>query len=365
MTTTEYVETLVIGGGQAGLAAGYHLAKRRRNFLILEGDDRVGGSWWQRWDSMRLFTPSGRDGLPGMPFPAKHCFPSGAAMGAYLQDYAAHFGLPVRTGVRVDGLFREGRRYLVTAGDRRFEADNVIVASGAHRRPYIPAFATDLAPEIVQLHSLDYRNPGQLRDGDVLVVGAGNSGADISLELVAGRRTCLSGPTPSQIPFRIESRKARVIFPVIWFVWGHVLTLGTPVGRRALPKIAAGQEPLIRVKAKDLTLAGVERTARIAGVVDGLPQTEEGQLLDVANVIWCTGFRSDFSWITLPGIDPTKQLEHVRGAVVDHPGLYVLGQHFQYMFNSHTVGGVGRDAGHVVGQLARRTVQDRDLASVH
>jgi putative flavoprotein involved in K+ transport len=359
-------DAVVIGAGQAGLSAGYHLAQRGVKFVILDAAEKVGGSWRNRWDSMRLFTPSGHDGLPGTKFPARngYQFPSRDEMVSYLEQYAERHRLPVEAGVLVDGLFREGDSLVVTSGSRRYVADNVIVCVGAHRRPKVPAFAPQLDPRILQMHSRDYRNPSQLRDGDVLVVGPGNSGADIALDLrAAGFPTYLSGEHPGQLPFRIE--KGRALFPAIWFAWTHVLNRKRFVGRRALPKIEAGHEPLIRVKSVDLDNAGVQRTPRTTGVVDGQPQLSDGRVLDVANVIWCTGFRHDHDWIALDGLDPDNPLPNDRGVVRDQPGVYVLGQPFQFAFNSHTVGGVGRDAAYVVKHLARRAkVSRRDEVRV-
>ena len=143
----ERVETVIIGGGQAGLAAGYHLARRGRPFVILEGSERIGDAWRRRWSSLRLFSPARYDGLPGWRFPAPGwSFPTKDEMGDYLEAYAERFELPVHTGVRVDGLTRDGDRYLVAAGDRRFAADHVVVASGAHRIPRVPGFAPELDP---------------------------------------------------------------------------------------------------------------------------------------------------------------------------------------------------------------------------
>ena len=180
-------ETVVIGGGQAGLATGYFLSKLGRQFVILDANQRVGDSWRGRWDSMRLFTPARRDGLPGMRFPArKHSFPSRDDMADYLEAYAASFELPIDSGMRVDALARANSgAFLVAAGDRRYEADNVVIATGPFQKPYVPDFAGELDPRITQLHSSAYRNPRELPDGDVLVVGTGNSGADIALELAA------------------------------------------------------------------------------------------------------------------------------------------------------------------------------------
>jgi putative flavoprotein involved in K+ transport len=351
----EHVETVVIGGGQAGLSLGYHLAKLGRPFVILDAGERVGDVWRNRWDSLHLFTPARRDGLPGMPFPArKHSFPSRDEMADYLEAYAARFELPVQTGVRVDALGRIGERFLVAAGERRIEADQVVIATGPFQAPRMPEFARELDPRIVQLHSAHYRNPSQLQDGDVLVVGPGNSGADIALELAADRRVWLSGEHPGHLPFTIGGNSGRLLFPLIWLVWTHVLNRGTPVGRRALPKIAAGKEPLIRVKPKHLEAAGVQRVPRTAGIANGLPLLDDGRVLDVANVVWATGYRRSYEWVDLPGFDGDADPASDRGELDSEPGLFILGREFLHAFNSHTVGGVGRDAAHIAQRIAAR-----------
>jgi putative flavoprotein involved in K+ transport len=351
-------DTIVIGGGQAGLATGYFLSRLGRRFVILDAGVRIGDSWRQLWDSMRLFTPARRDGLPGMPFPApKHSFPTRDEIADYLQDYAERFELPVRTGVRVDALGRSGTgRFLLAAGDQRFGADEVVIATGPFQKPGLPEFADQLDPRIVQMHSSEYRNPGGLPEGDVLVVGPGNSGADIALELAADRGVRLSGELPSEIPFDIEGRSGRVMFPLLWQVWTRVLNFGNPVGRRALPKIKAGKEPLIRVKRKRLEGAGVEIVPRTVGVRDGLPVLADGMTVDVTTVVWCTGYRTAHDWIDLPVLDDDEDLasDH-RGVVAEEPGLYRVGREFLYAFNSHTIGGVGRDAERIVKLIAARS----------
>ena len=352
---TETFETIVIGGGQAGLSAGYFLSKLGCPFVILDAGEEIGDSWRQRWDSMRLFTPARRDGLPDMPFPApKHSFPTREEMAQYLEGYAARFELPVRTGVRVDALGRAGTgRFLIAAGERRFEADQVIIATGPFQQPYVPAFAHELDPRIARVHSSEYRNPAQLPDGDVLVVGAGNSGADIALELAADRRVRLSGDLPAEIPFEIEGFSGRLAFPVLWQVWTRVLNFGNPIGRKALPKIMVGREPLIRLKRKHLEAAGVELVPRTAGVRDGLPLLEDGTTTDVAAVVWCTGYRNSHDWIDLPVLDEDGELvsDHY-GVVAAEPGLYRIGRQFLYAFSSHTIGGVGRDAERIARMIS-------------
>ena len=358
-------ETVVIGAGQAGLSAGYHLAQRGEPFVILDAADRVGGSWLERWDSLSLFTPIGHDGLPGVKFGKDYRFPSRDEMVAYLERYAEQFGLPIRLGTHVDGLFREGDGFRVTAGAESFLTRNVILATGYHRVPKTPAFASELAAGIVQLHSADYRNPGQLQPGTVLIVGAGNSGAEIGIDVAKDHKVLLSGRNVGYLPIDIRTWQGKLFFPVIWWVWEHILTEDKKPGRKVQAEaLAAHSEFLIRQKEQDIVAAGIERVARIEAVVDGRPQTEDGGQLDVANVIWCTGFTPGFSWIDLPGLDSSGRLETERGAVTGQPGLYVLGQQFEYMFNSHTVGGVGKDAAYVVRHLAQRTTRTESPSEV-
>lgn len=352
----QHVETLVIGGGQAGLAVGYHLAQRGRSFQIVDANGRIGDAWRNRWDSLRLFTPNRFNNLPGMRFPGPRWgFPTKDEFADYLESYAERFELPVSTGVRVEHLTKNGEGFTATARDRRIEADNVVVAMSSWQRPRTPDFASDLDSRIVQLHAADYRNPRQLQDGDVLVVGTGNSGADVALELAATHRVFLSGPENAQLPFRPESRIAHVLMPLVGRVIFHrVLTTGTPIGRRARPRILAKPDPLIRVKNKDLAAAGVERVPRTTGVHAGLPQLEDGRRLDVANVIWCSGFHPSFSWIDLPVFGP-REPTHDRGVVASQPGLYFVGLKFLYSKSSEQIHGVGRDAARIAGHIARRS----------
>jgi putative flavoprotein involved in K+ transport len=362
----EYVETVVIGAGQAGLATGYHLARRGRDFVIVDAVERVGDNWRSHWDSLRLYSPARAASLPGMRFPAPPMsYPTKDEMADFLETYAARFQLPVRTGVRVTRVSRGDEKYVVTTEASSFVCDNVVVASGTFgRTPYIPDFAGDLDPGILQLHSSAYKNPGQLRPGRVLVVGASHSGGDVAFEVATtGHPTVLSGHIRGEIPFDIEGKPAHVVFPIIFFVAQHLLTIRTPLGRKMRPEVRAHGGPLIRVKRADLVRAGVEMVpARTAGVSDGLPVLDDGRIVDAANVVWCTGFRQDFSWIDPPVTGDDGWPLEVRGVVPSAPGLYFVGLAFQYAFASMLVGGVGRDAEHVVDHLTARTA-DRRLAA--
>ena len=355
--SSQQVDTVVIGGGQSGLSVAYLLERRGIPCIVLESNARVGDSWRHRWDSLRLFTPARYDGLVGMPFPApRHSFPTKDEMADYLAQYAARFELPVRTGVRVDRVTKEGSKFLVSAGEERFVADNVVVAMASYQTPKVPAFASELAPGILQLHSSQYRNPSQLRAGGVLVVGASNSGAEIAFELARhGHDTWLSGRDTGHVPFSIDGAIARVIVPFLFRVVFHrIISVVTPIGRRARPDIVAHGGPLIRQRPKELLAAGVRRVGRTTGVRDGQPVLADGTVLPVANVIWCTGFHPGMSFLDIPVLDAAGEPVHERGLVEAHPGLYFVGLHFLYALSSTMIHGVARDAERIVRAIAER-----------
>jgi len=362
--TMERYETVIIGGGQAGLSAGYFLKKQGRSFVILDASERVGDSWRERWDSLKLYSPAFRDGLPGMKFPAKgNAYPTKDEFADYLEAYAIRFELPVRSGVTVDELTKEDGRYVVRAGDDRLEADNVVVATGVFKRPYAPDFAGELDPGIRQLHSNDYRNLSQLQEGSVLVVGASHSGSDVAWEAASKHDVVLAGKDNGQIPASIESRRGRFFFRLLFFAGTHILTADTPMGRKMGPHLRHGGAPLLRYRNKDLQRAGVERVLdRVVGVEGGLPVLDGGRVLEVRNVVWCTGFRPDFSWIKLPyDVGEDGFPVQYRGAVASSPGLYFAGLPFLHSFASMLVGGAGRDAERVVRHIV--SVRARELAA--
>lgn len=352
------VDVIVIGGGQAGLSVGHHLGRLGVSFVILEAHPRVGDAWRTRWDSLRLFTPSRFNGLDGMRFPAHaHTFPTKDEMADYLESYAANFQLPVHCGIRVERLTREGDRYVVLAGGRRLESAHVVVAMSSYQRPRVPAFAGELDPHIFQMHSLDYRRPEQLPAGDVLVVGAANSGAEIALDLArAGRRVWVSGRNPGEIPFPIDNPLAlRFVVPILFRVVFHrILTVDTPMGRRTRPNFLSKGLPLIRTKFADLRAAGVTLVPRTEGVSDGRPRLANGSVLNVASVVWCTGFDIGPQWIDLPVFDTHHEPIQSRGVVPNEPGLYFVGPHFLYSASSTMIHGIGRDARRVAETIGQR-----------
>lgn len=341
------IGTVVVGAGQAGLATAYHLGRRGQDFVVLEASDRVGTSWRQRWDSLRLFTPAGFDRLPGRAFPGPpDSYPGKEAVADYLEAYAEHFELPVQLGTPVTAVRRGDGHFAVTAGDRTWRARNVVLAPGAHGSPHVPAPARDLDPGIVQLHSRDYRRPGDLPDGPVLVVGAGNSGAEIALDVArdpAARR-----------PVHLAGRDVGVTPPLGRHTFSLLQRLGRPGAYLAQRALRGGADPLGRVRPRDFAAAGVERLPRVTGVRGGLPLLEDGRTVEPATVVWCTGLRPDYRWLHLDVLEDDGRLRHRGGVVAGQPGLYAVGLPYQRSITSHLLGGVGADARFVVDHIVAR-----------
>jgi putative flavoprotein involved in K+ transport len=350
----ESIPTVIIGGGQAGLAMGYHLQRAGEQFVILDANARIGDTWRNRWDSLRLFTPPRYSSLPGWPMRLS-TFATHSQMADYLEEYAQHFDLPVRSSVRVDRLSRTDNGFRLETSAGEVLANRVVIATGGYQTPVVPDFVAELTPDIRQLHSAAYRNPGQL-EGTVLVVGAGNSGAEIALEAVrSGHPTWLAGRHPGEVPIRIEARKARVLAPIVMFAFRRILTLDTPMGRKFRARRIDHGKPLVRTKMSDLDNAGVRRVARIAGVRDGLPVTVDGEVLEPQTVVWCTGFRPNYSWIDLPVTDQRGQPITERGVSLES-GLYFLGLEFQYALASATIQGLDQDARYLVRAMAKQPI---------
>lgn len=359
MNTIETVDTVVVGAGQAGLVTAHELTRRGRDCVVLDREARVGDNWRHQYDSLRLYTPGRYTSLPGLAFPGDpDACPGKDGVADYLSAYAEQLRLPVRTGIAVERVGRAadgGDGFDVSTSSGTIRCRNVVVATGTFgRAPSVPDVAAGLDPGILQLHSSRYRRPGQLHDGPVLVVGASHSGCDIAYELGATRETHLAGRDCGQLPLRWRGTAAPRALPLVVFVWRHVLTRRTPVGRRLMPEVRQHGGPMLRVTREDLAERGVVRhVGRVVAVTDGRPTLDDGTVLDVATVIWATGYRPRFDWLDLPVIDEDGWPREYRGVASDVPGLYFCGLAFQYAFSSMVFPGVGRDAKFVVDHLVR------------
>jgi putative flavoprotein involved in K+ transport len=355
----ERFDVIVIGGGQAGLSVGYHLKQRGVRFAILDGNARVGDAWRKRWDSLKLFSPAWLDNLDGMPFPLpRNAFPTKDQMADYLESYAEHFELPVRSNTQVERLSRKDGLFTIKTSHGELVAKQVVIAMASFQNKKVPAFASELKREITQLHSSEYKNTSQLQSGSVLVVGCGNSGAEIAHEVSRSHKVLMTAKKNDEVPFDGASFLGRWVFLglLMRVVFHRVLTIRTKLGRNARPMMMTKATPLIRTRAADLARDGVERAGtRITGVKDGLPVTDDGRALEVSNIVWCTGFESAQSWIALPIFDADGWPRHEAGVVTEAPGLYFVGLPFLYSMSSAMVHGVGRDAARISDAIAAQT----------
>jgi len=350
-----HIPTVVIGGGQAGLAMGYHLRRLGEQFVILDAAARIGDAWRQRWDSLRLFSLPRYASLPGLPI-GTTTYPSRDQMADYLETYAEHFQLPIRHRTPVLRLTREGASFVVETEDGIITADRVVVATGGHMKQRRPCFAADLDPTIRQLDSAEYRRPDQLI-GDVLVIGAGTAGSDIAIDVArGGHPTVLAGPHLGDIPLGLDSPVVRALMPITMFAFLHVFTLGNPLGHLLHRRVLRRGTPLIRYRRRDIAAAGVRRVGWITDVVDGLPRVDDGTVLRPQSVVWCTGFRADHRWIDLPIFSADGLLMHRRGVVPSAPGLYFLGLSFQHTVSSAALHGLDLDARHLLRAMRRTEV---------
>ena len=353
----EDVQTIVVGGGQAGLATSYHLKRLRLDHVILDENERVGAAWRNRWKSLRLFTPGRYDGLPGMPYPGpSESYPDKDEIADYLETYAARFELPVKKGAKVSRISTAGDRYLVATENSLFRAENVVVATGAFHHPRTPAFAESLDPNIVQIHSSDYRDPSQVAAGPVLVVGSGQSGAEIALDMAREHEVWLSGIDRGEEPGRPGSITDRLVTPIMVFAATKVINVANPIGRKVRDHFLYPPRGIPRAGGtrKRVLDAGIKWVGRTAGARDGRPELEDGRVLDVATVIWCTGFVPDYRWIELPIFDSYGFPVHARGVVETHPGLYFMGLLFQRTLSSALLMGMGKDAEYVATHIRDR-----------
>jgi putative flavoprotein involved in K+ transport len=345
MEAMDHAEVLVVGGGQAGLALGYHLAQRGKDFTILDATSEPAAAWRERWDSLKLFTSARYNGLPGMDFPGDpDRYPTRDEVADYLTEYARRFDLPVELNSRVKAARRQGDRYVVELEDRTYAAQQVVIATGPFQTPLVPQLAQDLGDGVVQMHSTAYRSPESVPAGRVLVVGGGNTGFQIAQELSASREVHLSiGSRQMSLPQRILGRD------LFWFLEKTGLirkTVDSRMGRRM-----SERETLIGSTPRGIRRQhGVELHGRALSAQGSTVRFDDGTQVDVAGVVWATGFRVDHSWIDVPVFDAGGRLIHQRG-VTQAPGLYFLGMYWQHTRGSALLGWVKDDAEYLAERI--------------
>ena len=327
---------------------GYVLAQGGLRFRILDAGAEIGHVWRSRWDSLALFAPAQYDNLPGMAFDApRDTYPGKDDVADYLNAYAAKFELPIELGTTVTLLSRDNGVYVVKASQEAFDAKQVVVATGPFHVPFVPSMGAALDPEVAQIHSSHYRRPELVPPGDVLVVGAGNSGCQIARELSASRHVDLS------VGKRIPTVPQRLLGRDLWW-WGSALGLTSRITVRSrLGRRLSGRDQVIGDGPKRLAKRYGVRIRPRATTSSGRTVTfDDGSTSEYAAIVWATGFKVDHSWIDISDAkDEQGRIKQHRG-VTPSPGLYTLGLSWQHTRASALLGWVGDDAAFLGERIA-------------
>jgi putative flavoprotein involved in K+ transport len=327
--------------------AGYYLQERKIPFVILDKESEAGAVWRSRYESLVLFTPRFFSCLPGLPLEGeREGLPTKDELADYLQRYAAHYELPVQYQTEVLSVSKIEGVYRVATNRGNYAANNVIVATGPFQKPSVPPMADHLNIDIVQIHSAQYRNSSDLQDGPALVIGAGNSGAQIAVELSASREVYLSSS------HRIQYMPLELLGRSIFWWFGKMGILKANVNSRAGSMIRKRPDPIFGFALKDAVRQGkVKLKPRTDNMMGDTVEFEDHSSIQPANIVWATGFRPDYSWIRIPGVlDGRGKPVHERG-ISPVSGLYYLGLPWQYRRASALIGGVGEDAAFIVDHL--------------
>lgn len=341
-------DLVIIGGGQAGLAAAYYARRYGLSYIVLEASQMIGQSWQNRYDSLTLFTPRAYSALPGLLLPGDaHGYPTKNEVATYLQQYATCFDLAVARGETVASVTKEGTRYRIVTNKGRYESSAVVVATGPFQTPRLPDYHSEVS--IQQLHSNDYRNPAQVTGEKVLVVGGGNSGAQIAEELARERKVTLAvAGTMRFMPATVTGKSLFWWLDTLGLLNARTDSLGAKLlRRRGDPIIGTGLKRLIRQGI-------IETKPAVTGGNDNRMTFADGSSNSFDAVIWCTGYVQDYAWLHIPSAFDTTGRPIHAGGVAEVSGLYFLGLSWMRCRNSALLGGVGRDAEFVVKSVAHR-----------
>lgn len=404
-----FVETIVIGGGQAGLAISYYLKQERRHHLVLERAPAVADAWRnQRWDSFTLVTPNFQVRMPGAEYDGKdpYEFMSLAEVVKYFDDYVERFNLPVRCGVEVLSVQNIGGRFLVRTSEGDYESDNVVIATGLYQSPKIPNLSERIPSDILQIHSMQYKNSSSLPDGAVLVVGTGQSGAQIAEELYqSGKKVYLSIGSAGRVPRRYRGKDINDWFTRMGMFDTKVEQLKSPRDKFAPHPQISGKNGGESLNLHQFARDGVVLLGHVRDVRDGrlviapdlrktlakvdqfetnalkmvddyiartglnaptetIPQLRDGYAQEViteldlkpsgiSTILWATGYTFDFSLVKLPVADADGYPIQKRG-VAEYEGLYFLGMPWIHSRRSGILFGVGDDAAHLAAHIVAR-----------
>ncbi|WP_397298881.1 flavin-containing monooxygenase [Nonlabens ulvanivorans] len=335
------LDYVVIGGAQAGLSMAYHLQKQNKKFIVIDGEKEVGASWLNRWDSLKLFTPTEYNHLPGLKFRApKNHYPTKFEVANYFKSYVKKYDIPIQLNTLVTSVRKDRKTFIIEYKDGFIESKNVIVATGPFHIPYTPPCHTKASQEILQIHSNYYKNADQLQEGDALVVGGGDSGYQILNEISkdSTRTVYFSGDTT------VKSLPQQFLGKTLW--WWFTITGFLNYNKYSWigKKINSSTQPVIGTDVKGiLSRENVIPVGRTKDTSDQKIIFENKKVSTIKNIIWATGYRPNFSWIEGLELDPNNYPKNYRG-ISNIKGLYFMGLPWMYTRGSATLGGVSKDA---------------------
>ncbi len=339
---------VIIGAAQAGLSMAYHLKKNDKDFLIIDKENEIGASWLNRWNSLKLFTPTEFNHLEGMPFPApKGHYPDKYEVANYFKAYAAKFDFPVQLNTLAESIEKIDNGFVVKTSKGDVKCKEVIIATGPFHIPYTPKFHNNISEDIFQIHSNYYKNPDQLQDGETLVVGGGDSGFQILDEISKSTKsiTYFSGNTD------IRTLPQEILGKTLW--WWFTLTgflsfsKNSWIGKR----ISSSKQPIIGTDVQDiLDRNNVKTVGYTIDASQNTVKTTKRTLSNIKNIIWATGYKPNFKWITNIELTKDGYPKHHRG-ISTTKGLYFIGLPWLHTRGSATLGGIKKDAKYLAQKI--------------
>ncbi len=343
---------IVIGAGQAGMSISYYLSKNESDFLVVDANKEIGAPWLKRWDSLKLFTATEYNHLPGLEFPhPKGYYANKHDVANYLKAYVDKFSIPIDFDQKIKGLKKVDDYFILESENKTYKAKNVIIATGPFHTPFTPKFHQKIASDVIQIHSENYKSPNQLQDGDTLVVGAGDSGVQILDEIAGtGKKVYFSGNT------NIKSIPQEILGKTLWWWFSKIGFLSVNKYSWIGKKLSSSGQPIIGTDVKSLfKMPNVECVGRSLDANQEKIVFEKKEISSIKNILWATGFKPNFNWIENLKLDEDNYPKNYRG-VSDIEGLYFLGLPWLYTRGSATLGGVKKDAKYLNDFFKRRKV---------
>ncbi|AVR45207.1 potassium transporter Trk [Christiangramia fulva] len=343
------LDFIVVGAAQAGLAMAYYLKKLNKDFLLVDKESEIGASWLNRWDSLKLFTPSEFNNMPGMEFPAENGhYPSKTEVANYFKMYAEEFEFPIKLNTLVENISHEGDHFIITGPNIDLKSKNVVIATGPFHIPYTPPFSKKINRDIFQIHSNYYKNPSQLQPGAAMVVGAGDSGFQILDEISeeAERKVYFSGTTD------VRALPQEILGKTLWWWFTKIGFLSFSRNNWLGKKLSRTRQPVIGTDVKEiLSRKNVEPVGKTKNAEGRVVITEKKKLEDLQNIIWATGYRPNFNWIEGLELSKDGYPKHQRG-ISNIDGLYFIGLPWLHTRGSATLGGIKKDAAYLASKIS-------------